>query len=135
MIPVDTLLKFPGQFFLSVVPTLLHATFPCTEEEYLAYNTKTGIYHFFFDGKEHKSDSIEELIEIAIREIEKAIAFKIGSSLNQCPYISLPVTCDEDGPSIDICDAFQVLERPYRVEFYTDTFRRGINRLRELQGK
>jgi hypothetical protein len=133
MIPVQTLLKFPGQFFMSIVPTLLHATFPCTEEEYLAYNTKNGTYHFFFDGKEHKSDSIEELIEIAIREIEKAISFKISSSHDQCPYITLPLSCDEDGPAIDFYDAFTVLERPYRIEFYTDTFRRGVSRLRQLR--
>jgi len=41
----------------------------------------------------------------------------------------LHLACPEDGPSIDFYDAFNVLERPYRVEFYTDSFRRGINKL------
>jgi hypothetical protein len=133
MTPVDNMLKFPGQFFIQIVPMLFEATFPHKGKSYLAYDAKNGVYHFLFDGGEFKSDSIEELIEIAIREIEKAVAAKISARFDQCPYISLPVTCDADGPPIDFYDAFTVLERPYRIEFYTDTFRRGIDRLRKLR--
>jgi hypothetical protein len=133
MIPTQSLLKFPGQFFIEVVPTLFAATFPSPAEGYLSFDTGNGVYTFWFDGGKHKSDSMEEMVEIAIREIEKAVAAKIGQRLDQCPYISLPMQCDEDGPAIDFYDAFTVMERPYRVEFYTDTFRRGVNRLRQLR--
>lgn len=131
---IQNLLKFPGAFFNEVVPTLFAATYPVPDDNYLSFDIPTGVYTFTFDGKKYKSDSAEELVEIAIREIEKAVAFKIGSRLDQCPYISLPLACGMEGPSIDICDAFAVLERPYRIEFYTDTFRRGLHRLKELRG-
>ncbi len=126
------LYKFPGFFFEVLVPTLFQSSFGNQRLE-LEFDTATGVYTFHLLGKELKSDSAEELVEIVIREIEKVVTSMINVNLDLRPYITVSLTCDEDGPSIDICDAFAVLERPYRIELYTDTFRRGILKLHELR--
>lgn len=127
------LYKFPGYFFEVLVPTLFQSSFGNQRLE-LEFDTATGVYTFHLLGKELKSDSAEELVEIVIREIEKVITSMINVNLDLRPYIVVSLTCaEEDGPSIDICDAFTVLERPYRIELYTDTFRRGILKLHELR--
>jgi hypothetical protein len=126
------LYKFPGFFFEVLVPTLFQASFGKQHME-LAYDTGTGVYTFYLMGKEFKSDSAEELVEIVIREIERIVTLMIEANLDQRPYCVFSLTCDEDGPPMDIYDAFAVLERPYRVELYTDTFRRGILKLHELR--
>jgi len=129
-----SILKFPGTFFLEVVPTLFDASEWKTEKPFHKFDEKTGLHTFSFGGNSHVSDGAEELVEIATREIEKCIKEKIALNPDNCPYITLPVTCDaEQGPDIDFFDAFTVLERPWRVEMYTDTFRRGVAKLRKLK--
>ena len=130
-----SLLKFPGIFFLEVVPLLFNESALKTMPDTPLYRfeEKTGLHHFVFDGGEWASDSAEELVEIAIREIErsiKALILKNGPR----PYVTLQLATDVEGPSVVVCDAFNVLERPWRVEFYVDSFRRGLSKLRVAHG-
>uniref|UniRef100_A0AB39CDH9 Uncharacterized protein n=1 Tax=Pseudomonas phage HRDY3 TaxID=3236930 RepID=A0AB39CDH9_9VIRU len=126
-----SILKFPGVFFLELVPTLFGASEWKTDKPFQVFDTGTGLYTFNFGDSEHKSDSAEELIEIAIREIEKQISKRLAEI--DSVYVVVQLACGPDGPDIDTCDAFNVLERPYRVELYTDTFRRGVAKLRKLK--
>jgi hypothetical protein len=130
--PTPSVLKFPAYFFGVVVPTVFGASFGNQRMD-LDFDISSGIYTFHLLGKELKSDSAEELVEIAIREIEKVVTSMINVNLDLRPYCTFSLTCDEDGPAIEFYDAFTVLERPYRIELYTDTFRRGVHRLRELR--
>jgi len=96
-----SLLKFPGIFFLEVVPLLFNESALKTMPDTPLYRfeEKTGLHHFVFDGGEWASDSAEELVEIAIREIErsiKALILKNGPR----PYVTLQLATDVEGPSV-----------------------------------
>lgn len=126
-------LKFPGVVLLELVPTLFAASEWKTEKPFHFFDMGNGMGTFCFAGADHVSDSADELVEIAVREIEKVVTAKIAENVDGRPYITVQLTCGEDGPDIDICDSFTVLERPWRVELYTDTFRRGVATLRKLK--
>lgn len=86
-----------------------------------------GIYVYTFEDKDHSSDSISDLAEVAIREIERMIQRKIAES-GEVYYVHklqrlLPAEFD---------DLFTILDRPQRIELYADTFRKGIVALRKV---
>lgn len=74
-----------------------------------------------------RSDSLSEIAELAIRRVEKELTSRLVPG--GCPYtiVKLGLVPDEE-----FAKCFKVLERPYRLEMYTDTFRKGVLELRKL---
>ena len=88
-------------------------------------SNEDGTYDFYY-GKKFTSDMISELAEIAIREVERKMQKTIAES------DGVYYTHKFEGPLPEEFDGvFNVLERPYRIEFYADTFRKGIVNLRK----
>jgi len=93
-----------------------------------------GIYAFNFKTTQPNlsgmvSDSLHELVEIAIRVVEKEITSRLVPG--GAPYTTVKVMLQTDE---DFASCFSVLDRPSRVEMYTDTFRKGIAQLRVIYG-
>jgi hypothetical protein len=78
------------------------------------------------DYSSKHSDSLTEIIEIAIRTVEKEITSRLVPG--ELPYTIVKLA---QVPTDEFKFCFDVLERPNRVEMYTDTFRKGIAKLRE----
>lgn len=116
--------------FFDIVDTFFKGT---AQENVDAHNNpvdflsqENGLNHFNFNGNAHTSDSLSEVIEIAIRMVEKELTWRLTSEGKPYTVVKLvQVPTDE----FKMC--FDVLERPNRVEMYTDTFRKGIAKLRE----
>lgn len=87
---------------------------------------ENGLNHFNFNGNAHTSDSVSEVIEIAIRAVEKEITSRLIPG--ELPYTVVKLA---QVPTDEFKLCFDVLERPNRVEMYTDTFRKGIAKLRD----
>ena len=85
------------------------------------------IYRFHFNRKTQRSDSLHEIVEVAIRTVEKEITSRLIPG--ELPYtvVALGTASDEE-----FRECFTVLERPERVEMYTDTFRKGVAVLRKM---
>lgn len=94
------------------------------------YDDVAKVYIFRFAGRpQQQSDTISDLAEIAIREVEKWIQGKIKEGggvyyVHQFKGTGVP----------RLPEWFPVLERPQRIEFYADTFRTSIAKLRKSYG-
>ena len=103
-----------------------HQTYRPDNSAYDFLTLDGDIYHFNFNGRHHPSDSLSELVEIAIRLVEKEISSRLIPG-------GVPFTIVKMGvPDEEFAKCFKVLERPYRLEMYTDTFRKGVLELRKL---
>lgn len=97
--------------------------------DFLIQEDDLYIFNFItkVDGvNSRRSDSLSEIIEIAIRVVEKEITSRLIPG--QLPYTVVKLA---QVPTDEFKMCFDVLERPNRVEMYTDTFRKGIAKLRD----
>lgn len=124
-------MNLPQVLFTQVVPVFFEGS-QYQGEKALFELEDSGLFTFNFDGRVYKSDTIEELAQIAVREIEKVIGARIAEA--GAVYTTLPLNCGADGPRIDFYDAFMIHEKPYRVDLYIDSFRKGLIKLVALQG-
>lgn len=93
------------------------------------YDDVTKLYIFRFSGRpQQQSDTVSDLAEKAIREVEFWIQDQIkagGGVYFTHQFRELPER---------YAACFPILERPMRIEFYADTFRKGIAKLRQSYG-
>lgn len=93
------------------------------------YDDVAKIYIFRFSGRpQQQSDTISDLAEMVIREVEFWIQDQIkagGGVYFTHQFRALPER---------YAKCFPILERPTRIEFYADTFRKGIAKLRQSYG-
>lgn len=87
-----------------------------------------SVFTFHFDGREFQSDSISELAEIAIREVEAYISDKLEDKAFLT--YKLPVALQGEFQGV----FKQTEENPEIIELYTDTFRRAIQNIRRVYG-
>lgn len=78
-------------------------------------------YKFSFSQQVFRSDSLEELSEIAIREVDSYVRKRVDKT--ERPYITLDVS--------QAAAAFQSLfvtspDNPKQIDLYVDSFRKGI---------
>lgn len=93
------------------------------------YDDVGRVFIFRFEGRpQQQSDTVSDLAEMAIREVEFWIQEKINEGGGVFYTHKLSYT------HVRIHEYFDLLERPQRIEFYADTFRKGIAQLRKSYG-
>jgi len=88
------------------------------------------LFLFRFNGRpQQQSDTVSDLAEMAIREVEKWIQEKIaeGGGVYYTHTFKGQLSARQ-------AECFPLLDRPQRIEFYADTFRKGIAKLRKSYG-
>lgn len=120
--------------FFDMIDTLFSGTdhqLRSLSDQPVDFLTQDGDLYIFnfsdnFTPAQYKSDSLSEIIEIAIRVVEKTFTSRLVHG--GVPYTVAKLM---QVPTDEFKFCFDVLERPNRVEMYTDTFRKGIAKLRE----
>ena len=94
------------------------------------YDDVTKLYLFRFNGRpQQQSDTVSDLAEKAIREVEFWIQDKIKEGGGVFYVHQFQGKLPER-----YAECFPILERPQRIEFFADTFRKGIAKLRQSYG-
>lgn len=94
------------------------------------YDDVQNLYIFRFAGApQQQSDTVSDLAEMAIREVEKWIQAKIaeGGGVYYTHAFKGHLSARQ-------AECFPLLDRPQRIEFYADTFRKGVAKLRKSYG-
>ena len=94
------------------------------------YDDVAKIYIFRFTGRpQQQSDAVSDLAEKAIREVEFWIQDQIKAGGGVFFVHQFRNVLPERYAA-----CFPILDRPQRIEFYADTFRKGIAKLRQSYG-
>lgn len=116
-----------GRLVFEVIETMFSSP---DQPGVLIHDDVQNLYIFRISGRpQQQSDTISDLAEKAIREVE----FGIQEKINTEGGVFYTHSFKGELPT-HVNECFAVLERPQRIEFYADTFRKGIANLRKIYG-